>query len=93
MIPKKDRCELCFSYENADNAGKEKLREKYTTHLEEKKCSRLEKNNDKSKVSTDYIVAVYDLQAVLQSPKGDVSVFYYKTSLNRSLNWTTLTSL
>lgn len=33
-------------------------------------------------VSPDYIVAVYDLQAVLQLPRGEVSVFYYKSKLN-----------
>lgn len=34
FISKKDRCELCVSYENADDSSKEKLNEKYTTHLE-----------------------------------------------------------
>lgn len=87
FVPKKDRCELCVSYENADGSGKEKLYEKYTSHLEEKNLSRLEKDIDKSKVSADYIVAVYDLQAVLQTPKGEVSVFYYKSKLN-SFNFT-----
>ncbi|CAK1589667.1 unnamed protein product [Parnassius mnemosyne] len=87
FIPKKDRCELCVSFENADESGKEKLSEKYWSHLDEKEWSRIEKENDKVKASTDYIVAVYDLQAVLQSPKGDVSIFYYKSKLN-NLNFT-----
>lgn len=44
--------------------------------------ARLEKDNDKHKSSSDYIVAMYDLQAVLQTPRGDMSVFYYKSKLN-----------
>ena len=39
------------------------------------------------KTTTDSVVAMYDLQAVMQLPKGDVSVFYYKSKLN-VLNFT-----
>lgn len=53
FIPKKDRCELCVSYENADSSGKEKLNIKYTTHLEEKELSRLEKEKEKLNVSAE----------------------------------------
>lgn len=47
--------------------------------------SRSEKASDK--VSSNAAVAVYDLQAVFQVPKGDVSLFYYKSKLN-VLNFT-----
>ena len=47
--------------------------------------SRQEKNKDKTE--GDAIVAVYDLQAVMQLPQGDVSTFYYKSKLN-VLNFT-----
>ena len=80
--PKKDQCELCTAYTNASAEDKEKLNIKYEKHQKEKELSREEKNTDKLKVSKNYVVAVYDLQAVLPCPRGDVSVFYYKSKLN-----------
>lgn len=80
FVPKKDRCELCVAYENAEN--KQNLQQKYDQHLREKELSRQEKQRDKDIASETNIVAVYDLQAVLPVPKGDVSVFYYKSKLN-----------
>ena len=59
---------------------KKTLQEQYDRHLAEKDLSRAEKNVDK--VDADAVVAVYDLQAVFQLPKGDISVFYYKSKLN-----------
>lgn len=49
----------------------------------EKQLSRKEKRSDKSRVSKTIIVAVFDLQAVLPTPRGDVSLFYYKSKLNK----------
>lgn len=83
FTPKKDQCELCTSFQNAVGEDKEKFREKYETHQREKKLSRKEKDEDKKKSNTNYIVSVYDLQAVLPAPRGDVSVFYYKSKLNK----------
>ncbi|CAG9820783.1 unnamed protein product [Phaedon cochleariae] len=89
FVPKKDRCELCVAYENADIADKAKLEEKYDEHLIEKILSRKEKKEGKEALKTNknLIVAVYDLQAVLQLPRGDVSVFYYRSKLN-NMNFT-----
>lgn len=42
--------------------------------------SRKEKKYDKEELNAS--VVVYDLQAVMQIAKGDVSVFYYKSKLN-----------
>lgn len=42
----------------------------------------MEKRTDKENADTDAIVAVYDLQAVVQLPKSNVSTFYYKSKLN-----------
>lgn len=50
------------------------MREAYEQHLKEKVLSRSEKEYDKKR--TDAIIAVYDLQAVMQVPKGQVSVFF-----------------
>ncbi|CAG9825704.1 unnamed protein product [Phaedon cochleariae] len=87
FVPKKDRCELCVAFENATGDDKTKLETKFEQHLIEKRLSREEKGQEKDKVSQNYIVAVYDLQAVLQVPRGDVSLFYYKSKLN-NLNLT-----
>lgn len=75
FIPKKDQCDLCTSYKNADQTGKNELEEKYQQHLREKEESRKEKTNDKENMNSEKIVACYDLQAVLPVPRGDVSVF------------------
>lgn len=91
FVPKKDLCETCVAYQNCEQGkGVEEenpLQEKYDTHLVEKKLSREEKQRDKTTRTLNGFVAVYDLQAVMQIPKGDVSVFYYKSKLN-VLNFT-----
>lgn len=87
FTPKKDQCELCTSFHNAEGEDKEKCREKYEIHQRENELSRREKDEDKKKSNKNFIVSVYDLQAVLPAPCGDVSVFYYKSKLN-SFNFT-----
>lgn len=58
------------------------LKIKYEKHLLENQLSREEKDNDKKNVIDNFFVACYDLQAVLQLPKGEVSNFYYKSEIN-----------
>lgn len=60
------------------------MKEKYDLHLEEKEKARTEKNADKEKYAdiSNVKLAVYDLEAVFQCPKGKASVFYYKSKLN-----------
>ncbi|CAG9760237.1 unnamed protein product [Ceutorhynchus assimilis] len=82
FIPKKDQCEDCIAYFNASEEDKVTLKEKYDTHLREKELSRQGKQNDKKNNDDNTIIAVYDLQAVLQCPRGDVSSFYYTSKLN-----------
>ncbi|KAJ8931160.1 hypothetical protein NQ314_015974 [Rhamnusium bicolor] len=82
FVPRKDQCEDCVSVEISSDENKENLREGYETHLPEKELSRKEKEKDKGNNSENFIVAVYDLQAVLQCPRGDVSSFYYTSKLN-----------
>ncbi|CAB3231730.1 unnamed protein product [Arctia plantaginis] len=72
--PKKDMCDVCAIFKNSDN--KENLKDEYNKHLKEKELCRAEKAKDKE--DENIVTAVYDLQAVFQCPKGDVSVFYYK---------------
>lgn len=71
-----------LNFSNASDEEKQQLEEKYNIHLKEKELSRLQKDLDKSCNSKSTVVAVYDLQAVLQCPKGDVSTFYYTSKLN-----------
>lgn len=80
FVPKKDQCDVCESFKNADEEGKHKLIEAYNSHLKEKQLSRAEKEKDKNNNTAS--VAVYDLQAVLPLPRGQVSSFYYKSKMN-----------
>lgn len=80
--PKKDQCDLCLQYENADLDEKNRIALLYNNHHEEKELSREEKRVDRSNINETTKVVVYDLQAVLQCPRGDTSAFYYKSKLN-----------
>ncbi|CAH0403799.1 unnamed protein product [Chilo suppressalis] len=80
--PKKDQCDLCVSYNNSNTIEKQLLEVKYLKHLEEKTLSRSEKEADRQNITKDSKVVIYDLEAVLQCPRGDTSAFYYKSKLN-----------
>lgn len=80
--PKKDCCDLCESYKNATGAQKQALEVKYQNHLKEKDLSRKEKKKDRSDLQSNKVVAVFDLQAVLQCPQGSTGSFYYLSKLN-----------
>lgn len=86
FIPKKDQCDVCECYKNSNDEEKQKLYQNYEQHLKEKTLARIEKDNDKQRADST-IVAVYDLQAVMQVPKGQVSLFFYKSRIN-CLNFT-----
>lgn len=80
FTPNKDLCETCCTYDNAEGEEKNKLEEYYNQHIVEKELSFKEKKYDEEEVNAT--VVVYGLQPVMQIPKGDVSVFYYKSKLN-----------
>ncbi|CAH2092868.1 unnamed protein product [Euphydryas editha] len=84
--PKKDLCDTCVAFNNAVGDAKENLKANYDKHLAEKDQSRKEKEVDKNRLD-NVVVDVYDLQAVLPCPRGDVSNFYYLSKLN-VLNFT-----
>ncbi|CAD0196001.1 unnamed protein product [Chrysodeixis includens] len=83
--PKKDQCEECTAFKNCED--KSTLEEKHQEHLNEKVLARAEKEKDKGNVSENLKVAVYDLQAVMPCPRGEVSSFYYVSKIN-VLNFT-----
>ncbi|KAF2880723.1 hypothetical protein ILUMI_25449 [Ignelater luminosus] len=78
-MPKKDLCETCCAYDNAQQEEKEELKNYYDQHLQENELARNEKKCGKG--NPNVAVTVYDLQAVMQIPKGDISVYYYKSKL------------
>lgn len=82
FVPKKDMCEFCTAFENMDQTEKEINEWKYLEHHSEKELSRIEKNEDKQKVQENFVIACYDLQAVLPLPMCKTSAFYYKSKLN-----------
>lgn len=82
FCPKKDQCDLCTSFENSDNNQKFLIEPKYKNHLKEKALSRAEKLQDRMSADNDNKVVVYDLEAVLQCPRGETSAFYYKSKIN-----------
>lgn len=79
FIPRKEQCDLCESYKNADDDQNLSLFGVYNirVHQEEKELARKENDPDKKKLN----VAVYDLQAVLPLPKGLACCFYYKNKI------------
>lgn len=83
--PIKNQCEDCTAFANVED--KTLLQEKYDLHLKEKYLARAEKESDKTKINDNFIVCVYDLQAVMPCPRGEVSSFYYISKLNL-LNFT-----
>lgn len=80
FIPKKDQCEICAAFENSNEEEKVLLKEKQDRHTLEKELSRKEMNEDAQ--NDNIITAIFDLQAVMQLPKGDISLFYYSSKLN-----------
>lgn len=58
------------------------MKKKYERHLVEKDLSCEEKKSDKNSKNKHLVVAVYDLEAVLQCPRGDASSFNYVSKIN-----------
>lgn len=80
--PKKDLCNLCESFKNTPDDPT--LTEKYDDHQYEKVISRINKDLGKgnARENTSFIVACFDLQAVMPFPRGNTSLFYYKSKVN-----------
>lgn len=87
FTPKKDLCSLCEMCKNLPNS--EEIADKYDEHQYQKVLSRISKEMDKdmAKTNKNHIVCCFDLQAVMPSPIGNASLFYYKSKVN-SYNFT-----
>ena len=89
FTPKKDQCSVCESFKNSGEEEQLNLKESYDRHIENKNLSRKHKADDIARATENpsIIVACYDLQAVLPTPCGDISTYYFKCRLN-CLNFT-----
>ncbi|KAL4113156.1 hypothetical protein QTP88_016832 [Uroleucon formosanum] len=80
--PKKDQCSICEAWKNFSDIEKEINQTNYDAHMEAKIKCREEKEKDVAKAREGMVqVCCYDLQAVLQTPCGEVNMFYYKRKL------------
>lgn len=77
----------CEAFKNLNQSHEDKfdVEDKYNKYQEEKILSRQEKEYDTHDKNT--IISHFDLQAVLITPRGEVSQFYYKRRL-ASYNFT-----
>lgn len=77
--PKKDMCQICSLYENADVDRKIELKDNYESHLKNKSLIRKIKDDEKSSSNPETkTVAVFDLEKVLNLPQSNVGIFHYK---------------
>lgn len=82
--PKKDQCDLCAQYLQADDSRKIEIKAAYDEHIKMKVQCQNAKTADKIEASTkpDLAIATFDLQSVLQIPCSQVSPLYYSRKLN-----------
>lgn len=78
ISPKKDQCAICKHY-NYSFIKSEDLTNTFEKHIKSKQDARNEIVKDTSEIKTnsDTELYFYDLQAVLPTPSGKVSTFYY----------------
>lgn len=77
--PKKDMCQICSIYDNADPGRKIELKDNYESHLKNKFLIRKIKDDEKSSSNLETkTVAVFDLEKVLNLPQSNVGIFHYK---------------
>lgn len=82
--PKKDQCSFCMMMKNNPRQVREAKKNKWITHLNNKKMSRALKQKDKNDAMKDKSIAVssFDLQKQLSCPKSESSAMYYFSKLN-----------
>lgn len=94
--PKKDRCNRCNHWENAQNLEDKssplfsKIKDLYDQHLVDKETARGLKNQDKeyfiknkdNEIGKSLCVICFDYEKNLPLPKSETNAFYYKRKLN-----------
>ncbi|KAH9634401.1 hypothetical protein HF086_000227 [Spodoptera exigua] len=79
--PKKDQCTLCSQYQQADSVEKASLEENYRKHLSMKERVReIKKEEKKTLNKDDTVVAIFDLEKVLNVPQSEVIIMNAKVS-------------
>lgn len=82
--PKKDQCSTCNNFKSLTPEEKESKKDEHEKHLKNKEKAReLKTKQVKASENTNGKKAVinFDLQAVLECPKGEVSSIFYKRKL------------
>jgi hypothetical protein len=83
--PKKDQCQKCRRYHEANPDEKEALKEHYDVHIKEKDLARKAKNEDTVKAITDksgtFVYFNFDKEAVLSTPQLPDQPVLYKRKL------------
>ena len=84
FTPQKDQCDTCFAYANSSESVRSENENEFHAHIERKEKARQMKNDMKCRAQQDMTMtaACFDLQQVLPSPHGQISVYYYKRKLS-----------
>ncbi|KAF2892365.1 hypothetical protein ILUMI_13814 [Ignelater luminosus] len=84
FTPKTDQCSVCESFKNSSEEEQRNLKESYDQHIENKNLSKKQKADDIARATENpsIIVACYDLQAILPTPCGDISTYYFGHTQN-----------
>ena len=83
FLPRKDQCEACKRWRNAkNNAERAPMLTERKLHLINYKRVNQLKNSDKATANVKKCVASFDLQKVLNCPRSETSVFFYKNKLS-----------
>lgn len=83
-VPKKDSCKTCVVYKEKTENEKVESRNEYEKHLNRKEAARTRRNEDKAAAIENKDTTLsfnFDLQAVLQTPKGAAGPFFYVRKL------------
>ena len=77
--PKKDNCDQCTSFRNLYNSEKQQQLHSYEVHRSNADAARKCKTDGKNLTQDDseLVVACFDLQEVLMTPKGFASAFIF----------------
>lgn len=83
LKPKSDRCDFCEQYKLAqrENRLSEELELSNTQHILKKNLTRTEREQDDKNTDLNCTVICFDLQNVINVPKSDLSVLFYKQKI------------
>lgn len=84
LQPKTDRCDICEEYRLAKKEKRvnQEMDLEYQSHISRKMIMRGEREKDRENKNPNCAVVCFDLENVINLPKSDVSVLFYKQKLN-----------